>query len=240
MLEDLNLGDIDLSTKIEAFKVLHADGEVLDDESYVRIVADALGFDEQQYNDFARVNLNKNTNKKSQERGDYGPDLGLCGAGLGNRAELDGETSVRSRLDLSMLDNMTVKDLPERVRGKLLSLLRLQRERRKRQRQALSNKKKGTRHGTVEGDAETSKSSRSFNQGMDNEDTTENSNLHGNRRNSTVKGNRKRRDSQGKQGKLLARRGSVEDISDQETRKFRGLILIIDRPNKHIMGAMQS
>ena len=58
---------------------------------------------------------------------------------------------------------------------------------------------------------------------------TGNSMLHSNRRNSTVKTNRKRPDSQGKQGKLHGDRGSMEDLSsDQETCKFRGLVININ------------
>lgn len=195
VLEDLSLGVIDSRTKIEAFKVLHVEGEMTDEE-YVRKVADELGFNEEQYNKFARVNINM--------------EIKMNDAGLG------GKTSVISRLDLSMLDSMTVKDLPEKIRVNLLSILRLQRQRKRRQKQALGNKKKATaRHAAdaVEGDTE---------EGTYDEDTG-----NSNRRNSTVKTNRKRRDSQGKEGKLHGSRGSMEDVSDQETRKFRGLFIAI-------------
>ncbi|KAL9959287.1 hypothetical protein ACROYT_G032598 [Oculina patagonica] len=166
VLEDLSLGVIDSRTKIEAFKVLHIEGEMTDEE-YVRKVADALGFNEEQYNKFARVNINM--------------EIKMNDAGLG------GKTSVISRLDLSMLDSMTVKDLPEKIRVKLLSILRLQRQRKRRQKQALANKKKATtRHGA---------------------DSQQRA----------VKTNKKRRDTQGKEGKLHGSGGSKEDISDQET-----------------------
>ena len=200
VLEELNLGVIDCNTKIEAFKVLHTD-ENMTDEEYVRKVADALGFTEEQYNNFARVNINL--------------EIKINGADLGTS-----KTSVVSRLDLSMLDSMIVKDLPEKVRGKLLSIIRLQRQRKRRQKQALANKKKTTKHGadTVDGDTE---------QEAYDEDTG-NSNLHSNRRNSTVNTNRKRRDSQGKEGKLHGNRGSMEDVSDHQTGKFQcGLLITI-------------
>lgn len=195
-LEELNLGVIDCNTKIEAFKVLHTD-ENMTDEEYVRKVADALGFTEEQYKNFARVNINL--------------EININGADVGSK------TSVVSRLDLSMLDSMIVKDLPEKVRGKLLSIIRLQRQRKRRQKQALANKKKTTKHGgeNVDGDTE---------QETYDEDTG-NSNLHSNRRNSTVKTNRK-------EGKLHGSRGSMDDVSDHQTGKFQcGLLITITYPN---------
>ena len=199
VLEDLKLGVIDSDTKIEAFKVLHIDGKMTDEE-YVRGVAEALGFNEEQYNKFARVNINM--------------EINISGAGL------DGKTSVISRLDLSMLDSMTVKDLPEKIREKLLSMLRLQRQRRRRQKQALANKKKSKRKGTEVIDGDTDEEAYDEDAG--------DSILHSNRRNSTVKTNKKRRDSQGKQGKLHGDRGSMEDVSDdRETGKFRELVINI-------------
>lgn len=202
VLEELNLGVIDSGTKIEAFKVLHTEGKMTDEE-YVRRVADALGFDEEQYNNFARVNVIIEIK--------------------GNDKGLDHKTSVISRLDLSMLDYMTVKDLPEKIRLKLLSMLRLQRQRKRRQKKALANKKKTAGHDTdaVEGDTD---------QETDDEDTG-NSDLHNNRRNSTMKRNRKRRDSQGRPGKVRGSGGSMEDFSDQETGKFYISVATIIRPN---------
>ena len=199
VLEDLKLGVIDSDTKIEAFKVLHIDGKMTDEE-YVRGVAEALGFNEEQYNKFARVNINM--------------EINISGA------DLDGKTSVISRLDLSMLDSLTVKELPEKIREKLLSMLRLQKQRRRRQKQALANKKKSTRQGTEAIDGDTDQEAY--------DDDTGDSILHSNRRNSTRRTNKKRRDSQGKQGKLHGDRGSMEDVSDdQETGKFRELVINI-------------
>ena len=203
VLEELSLGVIDSGTKIEALRVLRTDGQTLD-EDYVRKVADALGFSEEQYNDFARVNINK-------ESEDYG-------------VELEGKTSVKSRLDLSMLDDIIVKDLPEIIRTKLLSILRLQRQRKRRQR-----KKRTTENGpdSVEEDTQNANISGSLKiQGMDDDEDVENdANLFDKGRSAAMKRNRKRRESMGKKGILHGTRESMGDISEQENRKFYRMVV---------------
>ena len=193
VLEDLRLGVIDSGTKTEALKVFRRE-EKMTDKEYIRRLSDAFGFDEEQYHDFARLNMNIDMKDIAEE-------------------DLDNETSLISRLDLSVLDKMTVKDLPEKFRLKLLSMLRLQRQRKRRQMKVLANKKKTAGHDTEIGDKGDT------DQETDDEDT---GNVHSNdnRRNSTVKRNRKRRDSQGKSGKVRASGGSMEDITDKEIGKF--------------------
>lgn len=192
VLEELNLGVIDSGTKIEALKVFRTE-ENMTDKEYIRRVSDALGFDEEQYNNFARVNINIDIN------------------GIGEE-DPDQKTSVISRLDLSMLDNVIVKDLPEKIRLKLLSMLRLQRRRKRRQMRALANKKKTAGHDAEVDEGDTD-------QETDDEDAG-NGDLSNNRRNSTAKRNRKRRASQGRPRKVRGSGESMEDISDQETGKF--------------------
>ena len=128
VLEELSLSVIDTGTKIEALEALEAvkafptDGKITDKE-YIRKVSDAFGFDEEQYNSFARANI----------------DIDIKGI---DEEDLDQKTSVISRLDLSVFDHLAVKDLPEEIRLKLLSILRLQRKRKRRQMKALAKKKK--------------------------------------------------------------------------------------------------
>ena len=191
-LEELSLGVIDSATKIEALKVFRTDRKMTDKE-YIRRLSDAFGFDEEQYNNFARVNINIDITEIGEE-------------------DLDDKTSVISKLDLSMLDNVTVKDLPEKIRLKLLSMLRLQRQRKRKQMRALANKKKTVGHDTEAAQGHTD-------QETDDEDTA-NGDLSNNRRNSTAKRNRKRRDSKGRTAKVRGSRESMEDISDQETGNF--------------------
>jgi len=189
VLEELSLGVIDSGTKMEALKVFRTE-ENMTDKEYIRRVSNALGFDEEQYNNFARVNINIDIN------------------GIGEE-DPDQKTSVISRLDLSMLDNVTVKDLPEKIRLKLLSMLRLQRRRKRRQMRALANKKKTAGHDAEVDEGDTD-------QETDDEDAG-NGDLSNNRRNSTAKRNRKRRASQGRPRKVRGSGESMEDISDQET-----------------------
>ena len=163
------------------------------DKEYIRRLSDALGFDEEQYNNFARVNVNVDIE------------------GIGEE-DLDDKTSVISKLDLSMLDDVTVKDLPEKIRIKLLSMLRLQRQRKRRQMRALANKKKTAGHDTEAAEGDTDRET--------DDENTANGDLSENKKNSTAKRNRKRRDSQGRPGKVRGSGESMEDISDQETGKF--------------------
>ena len=165
-------------------------------ETYVRTVAESLGFSEDQYDEFARVTIknaedkigpNDNscdfktttlTRPQSSLFGSYAEDgLGTSQAPTANgttpsqitinqtvddigdsfgeftapstnktaRAtgtdameKFSDKASLRSILNTSMLNSMTVKDLPDRIRGKLLSILRFQR--RNRQKQAVPQK----------------------------------------------------------------------------------------------------
>ena len=274
---------------MEAFKEV-ADAQKLDGETYVRTVAEALGFNEDQYNDFARVNNNKTVNESGEESngdlttavqtaaeqqgndvsrvdiiktavnesgeenyGDLTTAIQTAAAqqsndafrvdifktavnnsgaesfddfttaamqagtttGLNRKSSVsqNGKSSFRSILNLSMLNSMTVKDLPERIRAKLLSLLRLQR---KRIQKALSNKK--TVMDIVDRDAENSESCKgSMSTELCSEDTVNG------RSGSSVKTSRKRRDSQVKHGRL--QRQSMDGIDDaEETRKFSGCL----------------
>ena len=152
---------------IEVFKEV-ADSQKMDSETYLKKVAEALGFDEDQYNDFARVNVfktvNKNTengesncddttieieitkttdlNGKASENSECNCDDTKIEIEVTETTDMNGKASVRSILNSSILQSMTVKDLPERIREKLMSLLRLQRKRR--QKQALSNKRRAS------------------------------------------------------------------------------------------------
>ena len=260
VLGELSLAVIDTGTKIEALKAFRTE-EKMTDKEYIRRLSEAFGFDEERYNNFARVNINTDIKGTGEEDRDHRTSvISRLGSGEEDRdhkisvisrlgtgeedrdhktsvisrldtgeedrddktsvisrlgtgeEDRDHETSVISRLDLSMLDNMTVKDLPEKIRLKLLSMLRLQRKRKRRQMKALANKK------TVGQDAEVDEGDND--QGTDDEDQTGNGDLSNNRRNSTVKRNRKKRDSQGRPGKVHGSGGSMEDISDQETGKF--------------------
>ena len=56
VLEELSLGVIDTSTKIEALKAFRTE-EKMTDKEYIRRLSAALGFDEERYNNFARVNI---------------------------------------------------------------------------------------------------------------------------------------------------------------------------------------
>ena len=160
-------------------------------ETYVRTVAESLGYSEDQYDGFARVTI-KNAEDKigandnscdfkgatltrpqsslfvsHQEDGlgtrqaptangttpsqitinqtvdDIGDTFGELTApstnktaraiGIDAMEKFSDKASVRSILNMSMLNSMTVKDLPERIRVKLLSLLRFQRTNRQKQ-----------------------------------------------------------------------------------------------------------
>ena len=133
-----------------------------DKEAYVQNMAAALGvettalkeafFDEERYNDYARVNVSKTDNKsdekvnKARQRDvDFKKDESyedLTTTLASATARLSVNSSVRLILNSSVLNSLKVKDLPEQVQLKLLSLLRLQRKRK--QKQTLSNKNKVT------------------------------------------------------------------------------------------------
>ena len=165
-------------------------------ETYVRTVAESLGFSEDQYDEFARVTI-KNAEDKiepndnscnfkaptltrpqsslfgshaedglgtsqaptangttpsqitiNQTVDDIGDSFGEFTAPSTNKTaratgtdvmeKFSDKASLRSILNTSMLNSMTVKDLPDRIRGKLLSILRFQR--RNRQKQAAPQK----------------------------------------------------------------------------------------------------
>ena len=194
-LEDVKLREIDSFTMMEAFKEV-ADIQKLDKETYVRTVAEVLGFSEDQYDEFARVTI-KNAEDKigpndnscdfktttltrpqsslfgshaedglgtsqaptangttpsqitiNQTVDDIGDSFGEFTAPSTNKTaratgtdvmeKFSDKASLRSILNTSMLNSMTVKDLPDRIRGKLLSILRFQR--RNRQKQAAPQK----------------------------------------------------------------------------------------------------
>ena len=194
-LEDVKLREIDSFTMMEAFKEV-ADIQKLDKETYVRTVAEVLGFSEDQYDEFARVTI-KNAEDKigpndnscdfktttltrpqsslfgshaedglgtsqaptangttpsqitiNQTVDDIGDSFGEFTAPSTNKTaratgtdvmeKFSVKASLRSILNTSMLNSMTVKDLPDRIRGKLLSILRFQR--RNRQKQAAPQK----------------------------------------------------------------------------------------------------
>lgn len=206
-LEELSLGVIDSGTKIEAFRVLRMDEQTLD-EDYVKKVADALGFSQEQYDDFARVNLNK-------VRMDYD-------------VESDGKTSFKSRLDLSMLDNILIKDLPEIIKEKLLSILRLQKQRmRRKKKKQIATSMNGP--DSVEGNyAQSENTSESFYiQGFDDEDTEHDSNLIENGIRASVKVNRMRRENSGKQGRGQRTGEGLGNMSEQETRKYNFYSMVV-------------
>lgn len=206
-LEELSLGVIDSGTKIEAFRVLRVDEQTLD-EDCVKKVADALGFSQEQYDDFARVNLNK-------VRMDYD-------------VESDGKTSFKSRLDLSMLDNILIKDLPEIIKEKLLSILRLQKQRiRRKKKKQIATSMNGPDY--VEGNyAQSENTSESFYiQGFDDEDTEHDSNLIENGIRASVKMNRMRRENSGKQGRGQRTGEGLGNMSEQETRKYNFYSMVV-------------
>ena len=206
-LEELSLGVIDSGTKIEAFRVLRVDEQTLD-EDFVKKVADALGFSQEQYDDFARVNLNK-------VRMDYD-------------VESDGKTSFKSRLDLSMLDNILIKDLPEIIKEKLLSILRLQKKRmRRKKKKQIATSMNGP--DSVEGNyAQSENTSESFYiQGFDDEDTEHDSNLIENGIRASVKVNRMRKENSGKQGRGQRTGEGLGNMSEQETRKYNFYSMVV-------------
>ena len=206
-LEELSLGVIDSGTKIEAFRVLRVDEQTLD-EDCVKKVADALGFSQEQYDDFARVNLNK-------VRMDYD-------------VESDGKTSFKSRLDLSMLDNILIKDLPEIIKEKLLSILRLQKQRiRRKKKKQIATSMNGPDY--VEGNyAQSENTSESFYiQGFDDEDTEHDSNLIENGIRASVKMNRIRRENSGKQERGQRTGEGLGNMSEQETRKYNFYSMVV-------------
>ena len=165
-------------------------------ETYVRTIAESLGFSEDQFDEFARVTV-KNAEDKigpndnscdfktttltrpqsslfgshaedglgtsqaptangttpsqitiNQTVDDIGDSFGEFTAPSTNKTaratgtdameKFSDKASLRSILNTSMLNSLTVKDLPDRIRGKLLSILRFQR--RNRQKQAAPQK----------------------------------------------------------------------------------------------------
>ena len=222
-------------------------------ETYVRTVAESLGFSEDQYDEFARVTI-KNAEDK------IGPNDNSCdfktttltrpqsslfgshaedGLGTSQAATANGTTpsqitinqtvddigdsfgeftapstnktaratgtdamekfsdkaSLRSILNTSMLNSMTVKDLPDRIRVKLLSILRFQR--RNRQKQAVPQK------------ASTNKNWASFIVNIDNEESNlmdlSFEDLANDMREISVVVNKKKKNSRAKQGSKQGR-----------------------------------
>ena len=105
------------------------------------------------------------------------------------------KASLRSILNTSMLNSMTVKDLPDRIRGKLLSILRFQR--RNRQKQATPQK------------ASTNKNWASFIVNIDNEESNlldlSFEDLANDMREISVVVNKKKKNSRAKQGSKQGR-----------------------------------
>ena len=222
-------------------------------ETYVRTVAEALGFSEDQYDEFARVTIknaedkigaNDNscdfkgptlTRPQSSLFGSHAEDgLGTSQAPTANgttpsqiainqtvddiedsfgeftapstnktaRAtgtdameKFSDKASLRSILNTSMLNSMTVKDLPDRIRVKLLSILRFQR--RNRQKQAVPQK------------ASTNKNWASFIVNIDNEESNlmdlSFEDLANDMREISVVVNKKKKNSRAKQGSKQGR-----------------------------------
>lgn len=204
-LEELSLDVIDSGTKTEAFRVLKADAQTLDEDS-VKKVADALGFSQEQYDDFARVNLNKDR--------------------MDNEVESNDKTSLNSRLDLSMLDDNVVKDLPEIIREKLLSILRLQRHRVKRKKnKQMATSMNGSDSAQRNYTQSENISENVYIQGSDDEDAEYDLDLVGNGIRAPMKINRKRLESSGKQGRTQGTREGLGNMSQQETPGRRSLLV---------------
>ena len=251
-LEDVKLREIDSFTMMEAFKEV-ADIQKLDKETYVRTVAEVLGFSEDQYDEFARVtiknaedNIEPNDNSCNfkaptltrpqsslfgshaedglgtsqaptangttpsqttinQTVDDIGDSFGEFTAPSTNKTAratgtdametFSDKASLRSILNTSMLNSMTVKDLPDRIRVKLLSILRFQR--RNRQKQAVPQK------------ASTNKNWASFIVNIDNEESNlmdlSFEDLANDMREISVVVNKKKKNSRAKQGSKQGR-----------------------------------
>ena len=222
-------------------------------ETYVRTVAESLGFSEDQYDEFARVTI-KNAEDKigpndnscdfktttltrpqsslfgshaedglgtsqaptangttpsqitiNQTVDDIGDSFGEFTAPSTNKTaratgtdvmeKFSDKASLRSILNTSMLNSMTVKDLPDRIRGKLLSILRFQR--RNRQKQAAPQK------------ASTNKNWVSFIVNIDNEESNlldlSFEDLANDMREISVVVNKKKKNSRAKQGSKQGR-----------------------------------
>ena len=222
-------------------------------ETYVRTVAEALGFSEDQYDEFARVtiknaedNIEPNDNSCdfkgptltrpqsslfishaedglgtsqaptangttpsqitiNQTVDDIGDSFGEFTAPSTNKTaratgtdameKFSDKASLRSILNTSMLNSMTVKDLPDRIRVKLLSILRFQR--RNRQKQAVPQK------------ASTNKNWASFIVNIDNEESNlldlSFEDLANDMREISVVVNKKKKNSRAKQGSKQGR-----------------------------------
>lgn len=66
VLEELSLGVIDSGTKIEALAAFRTE-EKMTNKEYIRRLSDAFGFDEERYNNFARVNMNVDIKGNGEE-----------------------------------------------------------------------------------------------------------------------------------------------------------------------------
>ena len=142
--------------------------------------------------------------------------------------ESDGKTSFKSRLDLSMLDNILIKDLPEIIKEKLLSILRLQKQRmRRKKKKQIATSMNGP--DSVEGNyAQSENTSESFYiQGFDDEDTEHDSNLIENGIRASVKMTRMRRENSGKQGRGQRTGEGLGNMSEQETRKYNFYSMVV-------------
>ena len=222
-------------------------------ETYVRTVAESLGFSEDQYDEFARVTI-KNAEDEigandnscdfkgptltrpqsslfgshaedglrtsqaptangttpsqitiNQTVDDIGDSFGEFTAPSTNKTaratgtdameKFSDKASLRSILNTSMLNSMTVKDLPDRIRVKLLSILRFQR--RNRQKQAVPQK------------ASTNKNWASFIVNIDNEESNlldlSFEDLANDMREISVVVNKKKKNSRAKQGSKQGR-----------------------------------
>lgn len=133
---------VDSTTIMEAFKKV-ADKQKLNIATCVKTVETALGFDEERYNDFTRVNINNALNTDDARFDGLVTTLGTTTSNSNIKA------FVKMTLNSSVLSSLRVKDLPEWVGAKLLSLLRLQRKRN--QKLALSKRNRVTGTGSLRG-----------------------------------------------------------------------------------------
>ena len=95
VLEELSLAVIDTGTKIEALKAFRTE-EKMTDKEYIRRLSEAFGFDEERYNNFARVNINTDIKGTGEEDRDHRTSV-ISRLGTGEE-DRDHKTSVISRL----------------------------------------------------------------------------------------------------------------------------------------------
>lgn len=152
---------VDSSTIMEAFKKV-ADKQKLNIATCVKTVGTALGFDEERYSDFARVNINNALNTDDARFDGLVTTLGTTTSNSNIKA------FVKMTLNSSVLSSLRVKDLPEWVGAKLLSLLRLQRKRN--QKLALSKKNRVAGSGSLRGTENMDSRESSGNKELDSED----------------------------------------------------------------------